>query len=125
MITDLRIRILTDNNRIRILIDHNNRIRIDNKTPEEERVHKISRAKNKRRIYIMAYSISTIKRGKFEKMSALAGAFAVKIARERKDPLYEKMIRFKKAYKMIKRQIISKYGTKGKMAARIAASKTK
>lgn len=71
----------------------------------------------------MAFKISTIKRGKFEKMSALAGAFAVKIAREKKDPLYDKMIRFKKAYKMIKKQIISKYGAKGKMAARIAATR--
>ena len=69
----------------------------------------------------MPFTTSTIKRTKIQKMSALAGAFAMKIAREKKDPLYEKMIRFKKAYKMVKRQLISKYGLKGKIAARTAA----
>lgn len=69
----------------------------------------------------MAFTTSMVKRTKIEKMSALAGAFAIKIARERKDPLYEKMIRFKKAYKMVKKQILSKYLSKGKLAARQVA----
>ena len=46
-----------------------------------------------------AYGRSMIARGRMEKIAALKGAFAVKIAREKKDPLYTKMIRFKKAYK--------------------------
>ena len=67
------------------------------------------------------YGRSVIARGRDEKIAALKGAFAVKIAREKKDPLYEKMIRFKKAYKLVKKQLIVKYGTKGQMAARAAA----
>ena len=68
------------------------------------------------------YGRSMIARGKGEKIAALTGAFATKIARERKDPLYEKMIRFKKAYKLTKKQIMMKYGGKAKMAARTAAT---
>lgn len=69
------------------------------------------------------YTTSRLIRTKKEKMAALRGAFAVKIAREKKDPLYEKMIRFKKAYKITKRQLVAKYSSKALMAARIAASK--
>jgi ribosomal protein S17 len=58
-----------------------------------------------------------------DKFVALTGAFAVKIAREKQDPLYAKLLRFKKAYRVVKKQIMSKYGTKAKMAARAAASK--
>jgi ribosomal protein S17 len=54
-------------------------------------------------------------------MAALKGAFAVKIAREKKDPLFEKMIRFKKAYKVTKKQLLMKYGGKATLAARAAA----
>lgn len=67
------------------------------------------------------YGKSMIMRGRQEKIAALRGAFAVKIAREKKDPLYDKMIRFKKAYKLVKKQLIMKYGTKATMAARAAA----
>ena len=69
------------------------------------------------------YGRSLIARGRLPKMQALSGAFAVGIARKSKDPLYERMLRFKKAYKVIKKQILAKYGTKGKMAARAAATK--
>lgn len=71
----------------------------------------------------MSFQTSTIKRGKMEKMHALAGAFAIKLAREKKDPLFEKMMRFKKAYKLTKKQLMQKYGVKGQMAARVAAMK--
>jgi hypothetical protein len=69
----------------------------------------------------MAYGKSLIARGKGEKIAALTGAFAIKIAREKKDPLYEKLIRFKKAYKLTKKQLITKYQGKAKLAARAAA----
>ena len=69
-----------------------------------------------------AYGKSLIHRGKMEKVQALSGAFAIGIARKSKDPLYERMIRFKKAYKVTKKQLLMKYGTKGKMAARAASS---
>lgn len=69
-----------------------------------------------------AFGRSMIARGRIEKIAALRGAFAVKIAREKKDPLYTKMIRFKKAYKLTKKQLITKYGMKGLMAARQAAA---
>jgi len=68
-----------------------------------------------------AYGRSMVARGRDEKIAALRGAFAVKIAREKKDPLYDKMIRFKKAYKLVKRQLITKYGMKGLQAARAAS----
>lgn len=68
-----------------------------------------------------SYGRSMIARGRLEKIAALKGAFAVKIAREKNDPLYTKMIRFKKAYKLTKKQLITKYGMKGLMAARSAA----
>ena len=72
----------------------------------------------------MAFKTSTVKRGAIQKMHALGGAFAIKMAREKNDPLYQKMIRFKKAYKLTKKQLMMKYGVKGQMAARIAAMKS-
>ncbi len=72
-----------------------------------------------------SYGRSMIARGRNEKINALKGAFAVKIAREKNDPLYTKMIRFKKAYKLVKKQLITKYGMKGLMAARIASQRAK
>lgn len=68
-----------------------------------------------------AYTKSLISRGKREKLSALRGAFAVQIARQSQDPLYAKLLRFKKAYKLVKKQIITKYGSKGYKAAMAAA----
>ena len=71
------------------------------------------------------YGTSKISRGRLQKMGALKGAFAVSIARSSKDPLYERMMKFKKAYKVVKAQIMRKYGIKGQMAARNAATKRK
>ena len=68
------------------------------------------------------YQTSHMLRGRIDKMAALSGAFAIGIARKNKDPLYDRMIRFKKAYKVIKKQLLVKYGMKGKMAARTAAT---
>lgn len=67
------------------------------------------------------YTKSLVARTKEDKIAALKGAFAVKIAREKKDPLYEKMLRFKKAYKLTKKQIVTKYGGKATLAARQAS----
>lgn len=69
-----------------------------------------------------AYGISKISRNKMQKIAALKGAFAVKIAREKNDPLFTKMIRFKKAYKLTKKQILVRYGVKGLQAARMASA---
>lgn len=74
-----------------------------------------------KKVITEGFTTSRIARSKVEKLAALGGAFAVKIARERKDPLFEKMIRFKKAYKVTKKQIMMKYGGKAKVAARAAA----
>jgi len=71
----------------------------------------------------MAFTTSMIKRTKREKLLALTGALAVKIARAKGDPLYGKMIKFKRAYKMLKRQIITKYKSKAYLAARRIALK--
>lgn len=70
-----------------------------------------------------SYKTSTIKRDRMRKMEALKGAFAVSIARAKKDPLFDRLIRFKKAYKLVKKQLMAKYGMKGQMAARSAAMK--
>jgi len=67
------------------------------------------------------YQKSMVNRTGLVKIEALKGAFAVKIAREKKDPLYEKLIRFKKAYKVIKQQIMNKYKGRAALAARLAA----
>jgi len=69
------------------------------------------------------YKKSLVTRTGKDKFVALTGAFAVKIARQKQDPLYVKLLRFKKAYRVVKKQIMSKYGTKAKMAARVAATK--
>lgn len=69
-----------------------------------------------------SYGTSRIARGRLQKMGALKGAFAISIARSSNDPLYARMIKFKKAYKVIKAQIMRKYGIKGQMAARKAAT---
>jgi molybdopterin-guanine dinucleotide biosynthesis protein len=82
-------------------------------------------AEKKDEVIVEGYKTSKINRTKLEKMAALKGAFAVKIAREKKDPLFEKMIRFKKAYKLTKKQLLMKYGGKGTLAARAAATAKK
>lgn len=66
----------------------------------------------------MGFQTSLIKRTKAEKFSALVGALAIKIARQKNDPLLEKMLRYKKAYKALKRQLIQKYQAKAVLAAR-------
>jgi hypothetical protein len=77
---------------------------------------------NKKEVIEEGYGMSRIARGRLPKMQALSGAFAIGIARKNKDPLFDRMIRFKKAYKVVKKQILAKYGIKGKMAARKAAT---
>jgi hypothetical protein len=69
-------------------------------------------------------STSTLRMTKQSKFNMLAGSFAIHIARQKKDPLYEKLIRFKKAYRLVKKQLISKYGSRGQQAARQAAMHT-
>jgi hypothetical protein len=71
------------------------------------------------------YTTSRISRSKIDKIEALKGAFAVSIARQKKDPLYDKMIRFKKAYKLTKKQLMGKYAGKAKLAAMNAARMAK
>ena len=71
----------------------------------------------------MPYGRSTIVSTGADKLSKLSGAFAVQIARQKNDPLYTKLIKLKKMYRIVKKQILQKYGAKGKMAARLAASK--
>ena len=67
------------------------------------------------------YGTSTFKRTRVEKMGALKGAFAISIAKANHDPLVDRMMKFKKAYKVVKAQLMRKYGMKGQMAARKAA----
>lgn len=62
------------------------------------------------------------RRSKAGKMNALGGAFAMRIARQKNDPLYTKMKKLKILYKAAKRTLLQRYGAKGKMAARMAAT---
>jgi hypothetical protein len=71
----------------------------------------------------MAFAKSMITRTGMTKMNVLAAAFAIQIARQKNDPLYAKMIKLKRAYKFVKKQLIQKYAGKGRLAARQAAMK--
>jgi hypothetical protein len=60
-----------------------------------------------------------------DKLARLGGSMAAKLAKERNDPDYKKMIKFKKLWIKYKEKVMRKYGMRGKQAARKAAMKTK
>lgn len=70
-----------------------------------------------------SYHSSTIKRGRPQKLESTAGTLAISMARQNKDPLYDRMIKFKKMYKATKTQIERKYRSKAIAKARSLASK--
>ena len=59
------------------------------------------------------------------KLKRLGGSMAANLAKERKDPDYKKMIKFKKLWIKYKQKVMRKYGMRGKAAARKAATKSK
>ena len=70
------------------------------------------------------YKQSTIKRGRMQKIKSTAGSLAVSIGRQKNDPLYQKMIKYKKLYKQAKMQLERKYKSKSYMMARKMASRS-
>lgn len=59
------------------------------------------------------------------KLRRLGGSMAARLAKQRKDPDYKKMIKFKKLWVKYKQKVMRKYGMRGKAAARKAAAKSK
>ena len=60
-----------------------------------------------------------------EKLNRLGGSMAARIAKDKNDPDYKKMIKFKNLWIKYKEKVMRKYGIRGKQAARKAAMKTK
>lgn len=60
-----------------------------------------------------------------EKLARLGGSMAARLAKEKNDPDYKKMIKFKKLWIKYKSKVMRKYAIRGKQAARKAAMKTK
>lgn len=71
------------------------------------------------------YKQSMIKRGRPQKLESTAGAIAVRIARQRHDPLYDRMIKFKKLYREAKERLEKKYWSIAMQKARQMSSKSK
>jgi len=67
-------------------------------------------------------SMQRVSRG--TKLNRLAGSMAIKIAKEKNDPMYRKVIKFKGLWKKWSAKLMQKYGQKGKQAARKAALKS-
>jgi len=66
---------------------------------------------------------STIKRTKQDKLAALVGNLALKIAKKNNDPMYEKYAKYRKQYLELKQELIRKYMSKAKQAAKQAMRK--
>ena len=66
---------------------------------------------------------STIKRTKQDKLAALVGNLALKIAKKNNDPMYEKYAKYRKQYLELKKELIRKYMSKAKQAAKQAIRK--
>lgn len=66
---------------------------------------------------------SAIVRTKVQKIKALAGSLAVRMAKENKDPMYAKYKKFRDNFMKFKAVIQKKYARKALPLARKAASK--
>ena len=66
---------------------------------------------------------STIKRTKQDKIAALVGNLALKIAKKNNDPMYEKYAKYRRQYLELKQELIRKYMSKAKQAAKQAIRK--
>lgn len=62
--------------------------------------------------------------GRQEKLDRLGGSMAAKLAKDKNDPDYKKMIKYKTLWKKFKEKVMRKYAVRGKQAARKAAMKT-
>jgi hypothetical protein len=62
--------------------------------------------------------------GRQEKLDRLGGSMAARLAKDKNDPDYKKMIKYKTLWKKFKEKVMRKYAVRGKQAARKAAMKT-
>lgn len=73
----------------------------------------------------MAYSTTTTKRTGKQKIQSTSAVIELSLARQANDPLYKRMMLYKKLYKLAKQQLIQKYKSKGMKLAREKAAKYK
>lgn len=67
---------------------------------------------------------SIIKRTRQQKLATLAANFAIRIAKDRNDPLYRKYQRFRKLFWDSKKLLIKRYGSRGMVIARKSMQKS-
>ena len=67
---------------------------------------------------------TVIRRDRQSKMDTLGASFAIRIAKERGDPLYKKYKKFRTLFWTIKKILVKRYGSRGLMAARKAVTRT-
>lgn len=70
----------------------------------------------------MAYRTSTIKRGRAQKLGSSRGTIAISLARQKNDPEYKRMMKFKSLYKQSKARVERKYSSKSRALAMQKAS---
>lgn len=70
-------------------------------------------------------STSIVKRTRQSKLSTLAANFAIRIAKDRQDPVYRKYKKYRKLFWDAKKTLVKRYGARGMAAARKALQKNK
>jgi len=63
-------------------------------------------------------NVSIVKMDKERKIKMLVGQVAIRIAKEKGDPLYDKYKKYRELYLETKRQIIEKYANRAKQVVR-------
>ena len=63
-------------------------------------------------------NVSIVKMDKERKIKMLVGQVAIRIAKEKGDPLYDKYKKYRELYLETKRKIIEKYANKAKQVVR-------
>lgn len=69
-------------------------------------------------------STSMIRRTRSDKLTTLAANMAIRIAKDRQDPLYKKYKRFRDLFWTAKKMLVKRYGARGMMVARKAMLKS-
>ena len=72
-----------------------------------------------------ALKMSIRKVSRQEKLNRLGGSMAANLAKQRKDPDYKKMIKYKKLWQKFKKKVMRKYAMRGKQAARKASMRSR
>ena len=59
-----------------------------------------------------AFTMSMVQRSREAKINAAVGAIAVSMAKKANDPLYFKLVKYRKLWKETKNRIVAKYGAR-------------